>query len=46
MNMQYPVMSFLVQYFVVLITVMAITFGFGLLVTGRALVKLMSQTNE
>ena len=43
MNMQHTVTIFIAQYFAVLITVMTSTFGFGLLVTVRALVKMMRQ---
>jgi hypothetical protein len=43
MNMQHIVMMFIVQYAAVVILAMTSTFGFGLLVTGRALVKMMRQ---
>ena len=43
MNMQHTLTVFFVQYAAMIILAMTITFGFGLLVTGRALVKMMRQ---
>jgi hypothetical protein len=43
MNIQHTLTMFFVQYAAMIILAMTSTFGFGLLITGRALAKMMRQ---
>ena len=44
--MPHTITILILQYLALLITVMTITFGFGLMATGHALVRMMRQNFE